>query len=228
MTILHTDSLIATVDAFNEAVFHGRPWQSEAPAIIEWMSGRLGKRGAYADSFALTDQDWSSEFRLFTGERISSRVGRAHVIAEEATRVLALIKKGAGLDCDARRSSEERLRARIFDHERSTVREDGMYCCGTCSVAFWRSLAAGAFKPQRQTLQRGLASLRSFRDAKGGWGRFPFYYTLLLLSEIPAERSKSEIDYCAQRGRRLARLLRRKSDPYSTRRRDLLRRIWPN
>ena len=91
MGILHLDSLIATVDAFNEAVFFGRSWQHEAPAIIEWMNGRLGQRGAYADSFALTDRDWNREFRLFTGERLSTRVGRAHVIAEEATRVLTLI-----------------------------------------------------------------------------------------------------------------------------------------
>ncbi|HUJ44098.1 MAG TPA: hypothetical protein VLW52_10865 [Opitutaceae bacterium] len=226
MKILHPDSLIATVDAFNEAVFQGRPWQREAPAIVDWMGGRLGQSGAYAGSFALTERDWSREFRLFTGERLSTRAGRAHVIAEEATRVLTLIKRDAGLDCAARELSEERLRARIFDAGKSTVREDGLYCCGTCSVAFWRSLAAGVFKRQNQTLRRGVATLGASRDARGGWGRFPFYYTLLLLSEIPPELAKQEFDFCAPRGRTLVRHLARKADRYSTRRRELLRRIW--
>ena len=126
----------------------------------------------------------------------------------------------------ARRLSDERLRVRIFDHEQSTVREDGMYCCGTCSIAFWRSLAAGAFKLQNQTLRRGLTTLRASRDAQGGWGRFPFYYTLLFLSEIPAGLAKPEFDYCAARGRTPVGLLARKADCYSTRRRELLRRIW--
>ena len=226
MKILHTASLIATVDAFNAAVIQSRPWQGEAPALVEWMSGRLGQPGAYAGTFALTNSDWHREFRLFTGERISSRVGRAHVIAEEATRVLALIRRSTGLDCEARRLSEARLGARIFDPAQSSVREDGMYCCGTCSVAFWRALAAGAFRLRQVTLRRALATLRASRDAAGGWGRFPFYYTLLLLSEIPVDLSRPELEHCRARVESAVRLLAHRSDRYSVRRRELLRRIW--
>lgn len=228
MKILHKESLIATVDVFNEAVFFGHPWQREAGQLVAWVSDRLGQTGAYAGSFALTERDWSRDFRLFTGEKVSTKVARAHIIAEETTRMLNVIRNSTGLDSDARKISEERLTARIFDRTDSTTTVDGIYCCGKCSVSFWRCMLAGGFAEHSSTVARTAASLAAARDGSGGWNRFPFYYTLLFLAEAGTELSSHEIEYCSGRLQRARRLLHGKRDPVSARRLRLIDLLLPN
>ena len=228
MKILHEDSLIATVDAFNEAVFFGLPWRREARALVAWVGARLGRAGAYAGSFALTENDWSRDFRLFTGERVSTRAARAHIIAEEATRMLNLIRKQTGLDSSARKASEQRLATRIFGRKESTTTADGVYCCGKCSVSLWRCIVAGGFAGKSPTVARGAASLAAARDGSGGWNRFPFYFTLLFLAEAGRKISRPEIEYCSGRLRRARRLLRGRRDRVSARRLRLIDLILPD
>lgn len=221
--ILHPDSLIATVDAFNEAVFFGRPWQDEAEALAEWCAGRLGKPGGYAGSFAMTEGDWGREFRLFTGERITTGAARTHIIAEETTRMLALIRAGAGIESDALKLSEERLGSRVYGRKSSAL-ENGVFCCGKCSVSVWRCVAAGGFKGFPRILHHAPATLFASRDGIGDWRRFPFYYTLLLLVEADRKLAGPEISYCQPRLRRSRQLLEGKRDRYSIRRAAILDR----
>ena len=46
--------------------------------------------------FAPTNEDYTEGVRLFTGERISSRVGTGHILGEEACRALLLLDVGLG------------------------------------------------------------------------------------------------------------------------------------
>ena len=46
--------------------------------------------------FAPTNEDYTEGVRLFTGERISSRVGTGHILGEEACRALLLLNVGLG------------------------------------------------------------------------------------------------------------------------------------
>ena len=225
MIILNTRSLISTIDALNEAVLRRLPWEDEAERLSAWLADRLGKPGGYAGSFALTEGDWNREFRLFTGERITTKVARAHIIAEEAIRALAIIHRVTGRECPALTESAASLADRIFHHEGSTVVQDGIYCCGRCSAAFWRCMAAGGYGPQQQTLSQGLSSLARHRDGHGGWRRFPFYYTLALLGEIDPGLAAAEIRYCSPRFSDLRRLLVRKTDRYSFRRLQIINRL---
>jgi len=45
MKILNTDSLAETVSNFQCAVWQGLDWRNEAEDLVEWVGGRLGKRG---------------------------------------------------------------------------------------------------------------------------------------------------------------------------------------
>jgi hypothetical protein len=225
MKILHEGSLIQTVDSFNEAVFFGYPWQQEAKTVMTWLSGQLGKPGAYAGSLALTPPDWKREFRVFTGEPVSTRAARSHILAEEGLRVLTIIESKTGIGGEARAVAEKLLGDRIFGREDSTAAVDGMYCCGKCSVAFWRCMAAGAYSEHGSTLTRGIATLSAHRDGGGGWKRFPFYYTLLFLAETDPELARGEIEYSSDRRHRAQRLLQKKTDSVSVRRLRLLQRL---
>jgi hypothetical protein len=66
--------------------------------------------------------------------------------------------------------------------------------------------------------------LREHRDGKGRWRRFPFYYTLLALLEIPGSRATGEMGYA---GPGLERMLKRsrRNDRFDLRRRAVAERV---
>jgi hypothetical protein len=73
-------------------------------------------------------------------------------------------------------------------------------------------------------LAAGVALLKESRDRAGGWCRFPFYYTLLALTEINGKRVVDEMQYAAPR---LERMLNRRGrgDRFDMRRRVVAERI---
>ncbi|MEZ5276029.1 MAG: hypothetical protein R3F07_06595 [Opitutaceae bacterium] len=224
MKILNKNSLIETVDRFNEAVFWDRDWVSEAGAIQEWTGDRLSDGRGYAGGLAMTEADWSRTFRLFTGEVLTTRAGRAHVIAEEGTRMLALIENVTGVSSQAREVSEKNLASRIFESEGSKADADGDFCCGTCSVALWRALAAGVYRGHASALERGLKTLSRHRLPGGGWKRYPFYYTVSCLVESASLPAVRELRFHRETIQRRIGLLKKKSDRFANRRRELLTR----
>jgi hypothetical protein len=214
-----------TVDRFNEALLFNYPWEKEISGIVEWVSGRLGQAGGYAGSFALTDFDWKNDFRLFTGERVTTRAARAHIMAEETSRMIRLIQNKIGSSIEALKESDTLLGTRIFHLEKSSAISNGFYCCGKCSVAFWRYLAIGGFVENGSSLAAGMKSLSQARDGKGGWKRFPYYYTLLCLGELDSSLVQDEITYVSKRFDRILPILSRRQDIYSLRRREIICRL---
>ena len=220
MKILNNDSLILTVDRFNEAVFREDDWRNEADSIVAWVSGQLG--GGYWGSFAMTENDWKRPFHLFTGEKITTRAGRSHVIAQETNRMLEIIEKELGSSIEAKEISEERLAKRIFENEQSIALPTGDYCCGTCSVSLWRCLESGGYPQYAKALENGIHTLARFREEKGGWRRYPFYYTLLSLTGIAKRDAVEEIRVHASTIKKRTKLLANKTDMFSMRRHEVL------
>ena len=218
MKILHKNSLIETVDAFNEAVYFKYPWQQEAKPLVAWMDSRLGKDRAYAGSYALTESDWNREFHLFTGEKVSTRAARSHIIAEESIRIMNIIKKETGLDSNSLIISEERLAAQILSYKPGYTLNTGFYCCGKCSISLWRCVAGGGFSNRLNIIAPALSSLAEDRDGLGGWHRFPFYYTLSFLADIDPRLAWPEIQYCSKRLEKARKRMAEKTDMLSKRR----------
>ena len=97
MNLLHENSLGKTLDAINDALFFEKQIpQEEARRTARWIVGRQGLPTSYAGMFAPTSEDYNEGVRLFTGERISSRVGAGHILGEEACRALLLLDVGLG------------------------------------------------------------------------------------------------------------------------------------
>ena len=115
MNLLHENSLGKTLDAINDALFFEKQIpQEEARRTARWIAGRQWLSTSYAGMFASTNEDYTEGVRLFTGERISSRVGTGHNLGEEACRALLILNVGLGevenaLD-QAMRCMELRLR----------------------------------------------------------------------------------------------------------------------
>jgi hypothetical protein len=222
MNLIHPTSLAQTLDAINEAFFFGKSLtKSDKEAAANWLAGRQDLPRAYAGMFAPTERDLKEGLTLFTGEKIATRAGVSHILGEETCRALIFLESSqSGV-----KAALERASLGIM-HRLSATPTIGAYCCGKCSVALWRHLAVGGLpdvNPERW-LEGGIKTLGQYRDSSGRWGRFPFYYTLLALSEIDLPSARKEMRYAAPICERLLKRTASK-DKFAQRRRLLAERI---
>ena len=226
MAIVNRNSLAATLDAVNEAHFYSRPLAGdEKLEAARWIAGRQGLPGTYAGLPAPTDLDCKEGARAFTGDKIRSGGGLGHILGEEACRALIVLDVPDAEVQAALARATEGMMSRLY-HETGEPNMGcwGTYCCGICSVAYWRHLAVGGLRDSEARLAAGVETLRACRDPKGRWGHFPFYYALLALSEIGLPAAVEELRYAAPV---CERSLKRsaKDDRYARRRRDLVERV---
>ena len=116
--MLDPNSLAATLDAVNEALFFERriPRQ-EARRVAVWLAARQGEQGAYAEMFAPTPRDYARGIRLFTGERIRSGAATGHILGEEACRTLRLLAPDRASVRDALQRASEAMDRRLRQSE---------------------------------------------------------------------------------------------------------------
>jgi len=221
---IEPQSLGQVVDLVNKSFFYGENMEStDREHLASWISSRLGKPRSYAGMFAPTDSDFRIGVRVFTGEPINSRAGTSHAVGEEACRALILLDVRDSNIKSALRQATLGMLTRLRQAE-TEGKGPGMYCCGTCSVAYWRHIAAGGLDRNEERLTAGRRALKGLRNGAGDWRRFPFCYTLLALSEIDLTIAREEIEYAAPT---VQRHLKRSSskDEYSLRRRTLFERV---
>jgi hypothetical protein len=233
MTLVDPTSLATTVDRIHDAHFQGRTIPvAQRREVARWLAGRQGLPGGYRGLLAMTEEDWSRDLRLFTGEKVTTRAGRSHVLGEEAARALRLL----GVVTKAVRAALEAGEDGMLPHLEQTEawcrehvgRPTGQFCCAVCSVALWRHLAAGGFEgrlDREAWLAAGMETLSEHRDGKRGWGRYPFHYAALLLSELDAPGADEERRYAAPRLERIARRRPKEEDAVAARRQEVARRV---
>ena len=212
--LLHEESLARTVDAVQEQFFYGRPIARAArERLAHWIASRPP---GYAGMPRPTDHDFCEGVELFTGETVTSRAGTGHVLGEEACRALLLLEVHTPL---VRRTLARSTAGMLERYDGS-----GHYCCGRCSAAMWRHVAARGFTQVSEDLvPRAMQLLRGRRDGRGRWGAFPFFYTVLALTELCHPLACEELNYAAPL---LERCLKSPPRPgkFAQRRRDLAER----
>jgi hypothetical protein len=171
--------------------------------------------------FAPTAFDFAKGIRLFTGERITSSAAIGHILGEEASRALILLASDTAAVKCAMRKAKKGMQTRLHA---SVIENRGFYCCGTCTASLWRHLVVKGLDHATTRLRHGMAVLKKSRDGTGRWYRFPFYYTLLALTEIDSPAAKSELSYASEV---CARLVNRQNaqDTYGRRRLKLLETV---
>jgi hypothetical protein len=222
MELVYQDSLALTVDAVNDALLFGQALsKSDRQHTAQWIVARHNLPGGYANMFAPTEKDFQTGLTLFTGEKISSRVGTSHILGQESRRVLNLLDIKT---TEVKKAAEE-ADSGFLQYLRKYLKvREGMYCCTMCSCVFWRRLSAAPLENSEQILTNAVKTLKSFRDGKGRWHKFPFYYTLLVLSDINLPYVNQELSYAALA---VESSLKKnvKKDKISQRRRALAERI---
>jgi len=220
MSTSDVESLSAVVDAVNEAFFYGRALShARRERMAKQIASRQGLPGSYAGMFAPAETDFKQGIRFFTGERIKTRAGTAHILGEEACRALILLDVNAASVRDALERATVGMVARL-----KAERRPGMYCCGKCSCAYWRHLSVGGLENSQRRLAEGMNALKSHRDGQGRWQTFPYYYTLLALSELDLPSAIKEMRYAAEG---CEQYLKRtpSDDKYAQRRQALAERV---
>ncbi|MDD4663999.1 MAG: hypothetical protein PHD83_04970 [Caldisericia bacterium] len=169
----------------------------EKEKIALWISKRRGIKGSYHGLFAPTEADFKEGVHLFTGEPITSGAATSHILGEEAMGLLQRWNLTIPEVQQALTTAKKSWRAKIAEDEEIYGRPMGMFCCGKCTNAYWRGLLNGSLDKADTRLPRGLEILKSLRDGKGKWRRFPFYNTVWVLYDIHSKASKEELHYVA-------------------------------
>ena len=192
-------SLSRTVDALSELDFERRSLPAaDHAAVARWIAGRQGLKGAYADMFAGFPAELEQGIAVFTGERITSASAR-HVLGEEAARALRLLRPSEPSVRAALGRADEGMLKRLAQAALDPRNGNpGRYCCGKCTVGFWRNLLSGGLDRREERLSRGVGEvLRGMRTGQGKWRVFPFWYTVLALSEMDLPEARAELRYAA-------------------------------
>ena len=222
MKLVKANSLSDTLDNINEVFFYERPLiKSDREEAAKWLASRQGKKGSYASMFAPTELDFTWNTRLFTGEKVSSRAAIGHILGEEASRALILLKSRDVIVRDALKRATDGMLKRINEYG---PKNRGFYCCGICSASLWRHLAVNGLGQSEKRLLNGIETLKSYRKGNGEWGRFPFFYTLLALSETDLKPAVTEMQYAAPVCKRYLKRTKG-SNKYFNRRHDLCERV---
>lgn len=219
-------SLAAAIDRVNLAYFDGvalgKQVREQAARTILSCAGAPNSYGG--KTFGLTKADERGRTHTFTGEGLASPASRNHIHAEEACRCLILLNRTAKRRLPELESASDALLGFIRRGE-AQGKAKGTFCCGPCTVALWRHLAVGGLGSYAKNLDTGLATLAAHQDGKGSWRRFPFFYTLSALAEVPhLSHAKRAIKYALPECERRAAKLKATSE-FSRRRRGVLQRV---
>jgi len=185
--------------------FDGRTLTAaERGRAARWIAGRQGLPGAYGGTFAGFPSERSGGIVLFTGERIASASAR-HILGEETARALRQLRVRDSAVTRALQGADEGMMRRLARAaEDPRKRNPGLFCCGKCSVGLWRNVLAGGLDRREERLRRSALHLRSVRDGEHGWQKFPFWYTVLALSEMDNAEARAELKYAAPALERVA------------------------
>lgn len=187
--ILVSGSLQETLWRLEEARY-GFKSKSDADVgeALDWILSRQGLPESYRNHmFAPTEQDFRQGLQSPTGEQIRTRAALMHILGEEALR--------ASIIWGYKSSPTVKKALKGFDLIHEAAHINGRYCCYNCTIAFLRTLTVVKPKNWDETLNRGLNRIRKARTDNGRWKGYPFYYTLMMLSELDVPSAFDELKH---------------------------------
>ena len=93
--------------------------------------------------------------------------------------------------------------------------QTGTFCCGRCTLAYWRHFAVADFENKPLLLQKGLLAMHDLRTGDGHWRTLPFFYAIYTLEDLDLELARRELNYAKAAIQKNLKRLR--SSPYSKR-----------
>jgi hypothetical protein len=219
MIIVHPTSLNASLDLAAEAFFYQKPIsKSQREEFAALLAGRQSKSGVNAGFFIPFTAESEAQVKLFSGEQLRTALAIRHIQLLEAARILNLLVVENHNVAQVIEVANRRMKTMCY----------ASFCvkgeCRHLTIAFMRYLAVTGSNDTQPRLNGFLTQLAGYRDGKGKWGSFPFYYTLLMLTEINDPQADQECQYAAPT---CEKNLKRNwdSDPISKRRQTILNKV---
>jgi hypothetical protein len=218
MIIIHPTSLTATLDAAAESFFHqvSIPTQQreEIATLVVSRQSQSGINDGFFIPFAAESE---TMVRLFSGERVNTSFAQSHIHLIEAARILKLLARDSYSVTQSIKSANHRMESMCYSKFCSKGE------CKTLTIAYLRFLLLDGTGNSTSRVNSSLTYLTDHRDRKGKWGNFPFYYTLLMLSETDNPLAIQELQYAASVCEQ-QQAQNWPADPISKRRQDIIAR----
>ncbi|MFX0061537.1 MAG: hypothetical protein ACFFC7_05065 [Candidatus Hermodarchaeota archaeon] len=213
-------SLTQILDEINEVGFYNQDISKiKLENSVKRFCKQQIKSGNNAGMFYVPENDYKIGLRLFTGEKLKTKLATRNIFGQEATRLLRLSN-----------ISTEEVQTIIEKADRWMLKScyAADYCfigeCAHSAIGFMRYLAVAEPKNTEQQLIKYIELIRKRRDGKGKWKGLPFHYTLLTLLEVNNLLVIDELRYTLPA---IERSLKRtnNNDKFSQRRRDVMKRV---
>jgi hypothetical protein len=189
--ILNPISLGETLDTLNQALyFHHSIPTSQQQETTAWILERQQKDGRHPGMYSPTGLDFTEGVRLFTGEKLYTALATRNLLGQECARALTLLAPKSREVEESLRKATQWMLAQCYATEYCVIGE-----CAHSAVGFMRYLAVSNLDDGETRMVDHIKNLSQHRDGKGRWDRFPFYYTLLALSEIDLPSALEELRY---------------------------------
>lgn len=216
MQFMDESSLYKTVADAATFLFGGGSFTAqERASLAAWILTRQNRQRGFI--FHPTPAEIAAGIRLLSGERPCTRLLAANAVELETLRLLALLQPDDARVQQLCAEADARLAPLCFAGVCTTGE------CAHTSIAVLRYRAARDFRGWSASFSHALEALKADRTGDGRWRRFPFYFTLLWLVELPAEMAHDELAFTADARRRLIRRSPRAGEPAAAIRGTLLR-----
>jgi hypothetical protein len=188
--IIHRTNLSATLDATAEAFFYQQSLSNtlheEIAALIISRQCRTGVNVGLFIPFAAESE---TKVKLFSGEQLNTTLAQTHIQMIEAIRILKLLTLDGHAVTQAILLAEHCMEKMCYSN----------FCakgeCRALTIAYLRYLSMDGTGNSASRINTHLTNLTNQRDGKGKWGGFPFYYTLLMLTEADNPPAIQELEY---------------------------------
>ncbi|OGO66506.1 MAG: hypothetical protein A2030_01380 [Chloroflexi bacterium RBG_19FT_COMBO_50_10] len=190
MIIIRPTSLAATLDTSAEAFFYHNPIPAaQREEIASMIISRQSLSGMNAGFFIPFTAESETRVRLFSGEYLSTDFARAHIHLIEAIRILKLLCLDSHAVSQSILTADRRMEKMCYSK----------FCakgeCKALTVAYLRYLVLDSSGNVDESIKYFLTNLAGHRDGKGKWSGFPFYFILLMLSELDNPLATQELQY---------------------------------
>jgi hypothetical protein len=142
-------------------------------------------------------RDLAEGVHLPTGEHVKTNAATRHILGEEALRTLI------AWNLESAKPVKEATEG--FNQIIERGGKNGSYCCYNCTIAFLRTLAVTKTDARDEILEKGLNKIKKAQSSDGRWRGFPFYYTLLFLSELDSPLARNELKHAKKVAERLSK-----------------------
>jgi hypothetical protein len=216
MIIIRPTSLAATLDSAAEALLYQKPIPDDLRNEISMLLiSRQIQSGSSSGFFIPLEAESTTQTRLFSGEPLRTEFASRHIQLIEATRILKLLAMDQAMVAKSILIAEHRMNAMCYSKFCSKGE------CKSLTIAYIRYLASSDGKDSSTQMGSFLTKLVDYRDGKGKWNGFPYYYTLLMLTEVDNPLAIHELQYAAPLFYKQSGSMS-SSDPISTRRQAIL------